>query len=275
MPSAVLASPTAPCSGPLDAGEPLPAFLIPSVFGDEEQLRDLRERLRGTIAFDVLVLPDAGARGALLTDMAATGRLLVEEIGRRRPDGPVALVGYSFGASMALEVAAQLGDAGRPVAFLAALDGPFEPPRVAGATPVFPVLAGPRRLLKSLVVDAADSMPTMRRLVVGAAPSDPSAPARAEPMRRAMLWHLRNKALTGWTPRGCPAPGLHVSTGDYGPDNLALWARLCPNLETVDVCATHELLLRGESLDIVAAALVAAVRRTRMPARAAALAGAT
>ncbi|WP_237477176.1 thioesterase domain-containing protein [Lichenibacterium dinghuense] len=251
-----------PCPAP-DAGGGRDAFLIPSVFGDEPQLRDLRARLRGVLRFDMLALPDAGARGALLTDMAATGRMIAHEIERRRPTGPVALVGYSFGASMALEVAAQLAEAGRRVSFLAVLDGPFEPPTVAPRPgPSASVLAAPRRLLKTVAVDAVGSMNTVRRLVAKAATPDAEPGDRAEAMRRAMLWHLRNKALKGWSPRGCPALGLRVTTGDYGTANAARWAELCPNLHVVAVEAVHEHLLKDDALDAVSYALIAAVRRS-------------
>lgn len=236
----------------------MPAFLIPSVFGDEPQLQDLRRRLHGWVDFDVLALPDAGARGALLTDMAATGRFLVDEISRRRPVGSIALIGYSFGASMALEVAAQLTEAGRRVTFLGALDGPFQPPGFAGHS-ADDFCAAPRRLVKSIVVDAAVSMDTVRRLAIGAAPTGSFVGGRAEPMRRALLWHLRNKALKAWVPRGCNAPGIHVSTGTYGPTNLARWAALCPNLRFLEVHASHEHLLKGTALDAVVTALAAQV----------------
>ena len=260
MPNAPCPHPIQPLAAPGGRDTDMDAFLIPSVFGDERQLGDLRDRLRGVVRFDVLALPGAGARGTLLTDMAATGRTIVDEILRRRPAGPVSLVGYSFGASMALEVAAQLVEAGRGVAFLAVLDGPFEPPAVAPRPGADPLFAAPRRLLKTAVVDAAESMDTVRRLLIKAVPGEPAAGDGAEPMRRAMLWHLRNKALKTWAPRGCDAPGLLVSTGDYGLGNRARWAALCPNLRSVEVSVPHERLLKGEALDAVVRALAEAVR---------------
>ena len=246
-----------------EAEKALDAFLIPSVFGDEPQIQNLRNRLQDVVCLDALALPDAGARGTLLTDMAATGRTIVDEILRRRPAGTVSLVGYSFGASMALEVAAQLTDAGRRVAFLAVLDGPFEPPAVAPRSTDGSFLAAPRHLLKSVTVDVVESMDTVRRLVAKVAPPETSKGDRAEPMRRAMLWHLRNKALKGWMPRGCDAPGLHILTGDYGLANRARWAALCPNLRQIDVPAAHEDLLKGAALDAVSSLLKAAVRAHR------------
>ena len=74
MMSVVAASASnAPIDRTRNAAAPLKAFLIPSVFGDEPQLQDLRRRLQDTISFDLLAMPDVGARGSLLTDMAATG----------------------------------------------------------------------------------------------------------------------------------------------------------------------------------------------------------
>ena len=243
--------------------EAIPAFMVPPVFGDEPQLQHLREHLRGRMTFEVLALPDAHASGRLLTDMAATGRTLVEAIERRQPNGPIALMGLSFGASMALEVASQIERAGREIGFLGILDGPFEPPEVA--RPAAASLAAPRKLIKSVVVDAAETMDAVRRLMLNAVtPADAEA-ARAEPMRRAMLWHLRNKALKRWRPNGCRAPGLHVWTGTYGRANRERWAELCPNLDAVHVEAVHEHLLKDAALDAVVAALIPVIEAVARP----------
>ena len=247
--------------------EIIKAFMVPPVFGDEPQLQDLRHRLGGLMDFDVLSLPDAHASGRLLTDMAATGRTLVEVIRQRQPGGPVALLGLSFGASMALEVATQLERAGREIAFLGILDGPLEPPEAARSTPM--PLAMPRKLLKTVVVDATESMDAVRRLMLNAVTPKGEDAARAEPMRRAMLWHLRNKALKTWRPERCRARGLHVWTGAYGRRNRDRWAELCPNLDTVQVEAVHEHLLKGAALDAVTAALTAAIGAAAMSGEAA------
>ena len=235
------------------------AFMVPPVFGDEPQLQDLRWRLRDLMHFEVLSLPDAHASGRLLTDMVATGRTLVDVILARQPTGPIALMGLSFGASMALEVAAQLERAGREIGFLCILDGPFAPPETARSTPA--PLARSRKLVKSVVVDAAESMDAVRRLVLNAVTPGDSEAARAEPMRKAMLWHLRNKALKHWQPQGCRAPGLHVSTDSYGLANRTRWAELCPNLDVAYVDAVHEHLLKDQALDEVVAALIGVIAR--------------
>ena len=247
----------APCAGGMQA------FFIPSVFGDEPHLVDLRDRLRGCLALDLVALPDAGARGAILTDMQATGRGVADEILRRQPTGPLALIGYSFGASVALEVAAQLTRAGRTIAFLGILDGPFSPPDVSGTSGGTPHPAASRQFVKAVVVEATESMNILRRIALTAAPTAKSGFDVAQPMRRAILWHLRNKALVGWTPPNCDAKGLHVSTGAYGADNARRWRDLCPNLACVDVPSAHEHLLHGASLDAVVAALTRATERVR------------
>ena len=239
------------------AGE-MQAFFIPSVFGDEPHLADLRDRLSGCLALDLVALPDAGAPGAILTNMQATGRGVADEILRRQPSGPIALVGYSFGASVALEVAAQMTRAGRTIAFLGILDGPFSPPDVPGASGGTPPPGAPRKRVRTVVVDATESMDLLRRIALQAAPTAKTGFDVAQPMRRAILWHLRNKALVGWAPPNCDAMGLHVSTGAYGADNARRWRELCPNLTRVDVPAPHERLLNGASLDAVVAALTRA-----------------
>lgn len=242
--------------------KPLKGFMVPSVFGDEPPLANLRRDVRDELTLEVLALPDTHARGRLLSDMAATGRVLTQEILDRQPTGPVAVVGFSFGASLALEVAGQLERAGRRVSFLGILDGPFDPPEMPkpGAAPRRSTV---RRLFKPVAVGLIERSAVVRRIAShwrknGTPQADP-----AEPMRRAILWHLRSKALTSWVPGGCSAPGLHITTGDYGAANRARWAELCPNLRHAEIRVRHEDLLKGEALRELSHRLTEAVRHSR------------
>ena len=128
------------------------AFFVPSVFGVESHLLDLCDRLAAHMRLDFVSLPDAGTKGGVLTDMRATARGVVDEILRRQPEGQISLVGYSFGASVALEVATQLEAASRRIAFLGILDGPFRPPEVEGLGT--PRRSAPRRIAKDVAVEA-------------------------------------------------------------------------------------------------------------------------
>lgn len=236
------------------------AFVLPGSFGDEPQLVDLRRAVQGDVTLDLVEIPDLSAANAVLTDMAATGRFVADEITRRKPAGPLSIVGYSFGASLSLEVAAQLQARGRRIAFLGILDGPF------GFDPLPGTEGGERRIkdfksfVRTAVVEWAGAIEPARQLAMATA-SEVAGEQKETALRRALTTHLRNKALRRWAPPPCRAPGLHVFTGLYGTANVRHWAELCPNLEQVEVQTAHEDLLKGSAFARVAAELVAATRR--------------
>jgi len=68
---------------------------------------------------------DAHAR----RDIRSLARLYVSEVRRQQPTGPYSLGGWSTGAVIAFEMAAQLEAAGERVDLLACLDGPTPTPR--------------------------------------------------------------------------------------------------------------------------------------------------
>lgn len=246
-------------AGPDDAGA-RPAFFLGGVGNDDPEFPELSERLRPHLRLVPVAYPDAGARGAVLSSMAATAEAVTADILRRRPSGAIGLVGYSFGGSLALEVAAQLGRAARRVDLLCPLDAPFSLDELRGQFEALRLATAPRRAVKKVVEAAALSEVTLR-LVTGAASAGMMGPARGDPVRRALLTHLRAKALAGWRPEGCGARGVLVCTGVLGEANRARWQALCPNLDRVDVGGRHETLLAGGSLDRVVEALAGAVRR--------------
>jgi thioesterase domain-containing protein len=242
---------------PLDAGH---AFFLGGVGGDDPEFAELARRLRPHLRLVPVDYPDAGARGAVLSSMAATAAVVTADIERLQPRGGIALVGYSFGGSLALEVANQLTRAGRTVDLLCPLDAPFRMDELRGLFEKLRLATAPRQAMKKVVEAAALSEVTLR-LVTNAASPDVVGGARANPVRRALLTHLRTKALAGWRPEGCDAPGLLVSTGVLGAENRARWLSLCPGLACVEIGGEHERLLQGASLDRVVEALAGAVRR--------------
>lgn len=225
-------------------------FLVPGVCGDEPDLVLFRERLRDHYNFNVVELPDAGCPGSVLTDMRATAAFVTDQIAYHQPAGPVALVGFSFGASTVLEVAAQLADQGRAVSFMAVLDGPFVSEEMQGWFELFRRATSAKRTVKTLFQVAA-STDTTRRMAWSAVSPDHVGQERSDPVRRAMLAHLRGKALKGWRPRPSPAPGVLVRTDTFGDDNRARWTGLCPNLRLMEIGGRHNDLLHDSSLDVV------------------------
>ena len=221
-------------------------IFIPGIFGDEPALAPLREHLARWRPVETIEVPGLGARGAVLTDMDLSARAVSDAVMRVHPKGPVLLIGYSFGASTALQVANHLDDAGRLPLFLGILDGPFQSAELPVRTA--------RSAIRVAVVETARRSEHARRLILA-----PTAPAfhgaNASPVRRAILTHLRNKALDSWVPRVCRAPGVYVSSGTYGIGNRDRWAELCPKLTTVPIAGRHEDLLVGEALRRVLNAL--------------------
>lgn len=239
--------------GPRDGGIGH-AFFLGGVGGDDPEFAELERRLRPWLRLVPVDYPDAGARGAVLSNMAATAAVVTADIQRLQPRGGVALVGYSFGGSLALEVANQLVRAGRIIDLLCPLDAPFRMDELRGLFEKLRLATAPRQAVKKVVEVAALSEVTLR-LVTGAASPDVLGEARANPVRRALLTHLRTKALASWQPAGCQAPGVLVCTGVLGAENRDRWLSLCPHLGCVDIGGDHERLLQGASLDRVVEAV--------------------
>ena len=124
---------------PMSTGRPVTVFLLPGLFGDEPQLRDLRERFAGSVGFELLDLPDVEAPPSLLSDLPALAGRAVAEMLRRQPGGPISVAGFSFGASVALEAATQLVRSGRTVRELWILDGAFHGADFRRSTGTLPV----------------------------------------------------------------------------------------------------------------------------------------
>lgn len=234
-------------------------FVVPGVCGDEPDLVLFRDRLRDHYDLAVVDLPDAGSPGSVLTDMRATAAFVTDQIMRYQPAGPVSLVGFSFGASTALEVAAQLADQGRSTSFLAVLDGPFASEEMQGWFELFRRATSAKRTVKTLFEVAASTDRT-RRMAWSAVSPDHVGHERSDPVRRAMLAHLRGKALKGWSPRPCSAPGVLVRTDTFGDGNRARWTGLCPNLRLMEIGGRHDDLLHDSSLDVVVDILREAAR---------------
>lgn len=225
-------------------------FLLPGVCGDEPDLVVFRDRLHGYFDCTVVELPDAGSRGAVLTDMSATAAFVTAQITCHQPSGPVSLIGFSFGASTALEVAAQLADQGRALAFLGVLDGPFASDEMQGWFELLRRATSAKRTVRTLFQVAASTDAT-RRMAWSAVSPDHIGRERSDPVRRAMLAHLRGKALKVWQPRPCFAEGVLIRTGTFGDANRERWTALCPNLRLVEIGGKHEDLLHDSSLEAV------------------------
>lgn len=234
---------------------PAKAFLLPGVYGDEPQIACFRRRMSARLSLDLVDLPHLGASGPVLSSMALTAERVGDEILRRQPTGALRILGYSFGASLALAVAARLEGQGRPIAFLGILDGPFMEDARPGGHAAMPRPTSARAMIRTSVIDRVGSHAVGRDAMLAAASPALVGAQRNDMLQRAIIKNLRAKAIMNWDPPACAAPGLHVHTGVYDPANAPRWKRLCPNLHQVLVEGDHENLLTGASLDRIGALL--------------------
>ena len=230
------------------------AFLLPAILGDEPQLADFRGKLDGRIQFELLALPDDGAPAALLSSMQQTARVIADEIVRRQPAGAIALMGFSFGASLALEVAAQLTAGQRTVSFLGILDGAFRTNELKRSKAELLRLCLSVDGAMGLARHGFERLKNRQRLLM-ASWSKSTNTAQTPAVRDAILMDLRCNALNEWQPPSCPAPGIAVCSGALGVANRHRWRSLCPNLDVLTLESRHEDLLKGRSLQLIVDAL--------------------
>lgn len=230
------------------------SFLLPAILGDEPQLAAFRKRLEGRIDFELLDLPGIEAPADLLSSMSETAQLVVDDIVRRQPTGAVAVIGFSFGASLALEVAARLARVERAVSFLGVLDGAFSTSELKRSKAELLRLCLSAEGIASLGRHFVRRLGNRARILLAtraSAAAQPPSPAVEE----ALLMDYRCKALNSWQPPSYLGAGLLIFSGSLGPRNRKRWEGLCPNLAVLDVAAKHGDFLKGRSLGLIVQAL--------------------
>jgi thioesterase domain-containing protein len=109
-----------------ETGSNPPFFCVHGIGGDVISFRDLANHLGSDQPFFGLRAGSADARRMSVEAMAA---YYVDEMQRLQPEGPYLLGGYSFGGTVAFEMARQLAEQGKAVGLLALFDtyGPGYP----------------------------------------------------------------------------------------------------------------------------------------------------
>ena len=222
-------------------------FYIPGVYGDEQKQAMLRHCLADRVAFHTIDLPDSELEVEALCDLATTAQFVVDTIVKIQGEGDIYLVGFSFGASLAVEVASQLESAGRIVAYLGLIDGPLAIDDKRNTL---------RGLIQLLVAPRVGFMiyQLLRRQL-----------AKTYKLAR----HFKNKnvtvkrvtsdyrfiALENWIPKKCVAAGIIILSILSFEQSSLTWKALCPNCKQVKVRSNHHHLLLGKNLSRVAALL--------------------
>jgi nonribosomal peptide synthetase DhbF len=114
---------------PADSARPL-VFLLPGLCGDEPGLVRFRILCDPSVRFVMLDYPGWKFMTEETSGIDTLVRHVIGQIQSEAPEGPVWLMGYSFGAYCSYAVASELSRSGREVAFVGLLDpsAPTQPP---------------------------------------------------------------------------------------------------------------------------------------------------
>jgi len=188
-------------------GEAVPLFLIHPIEGSSLAYTGLVRALGARRPVYALEAPGLTAGGTGPESVEALAQTHVEALERARPEGPLHLAGFSFGAMVAFEAARRLRSAGRRVCLLALLD----PPPPAGASRS----AGQREvderidLLFDKLAEAKEG-PSLARWTreagVSSAVPELLDPASSESLRRTLVRHHR--AMRTYRPAPYAGPAL-------------------------------------------------------------------
>jgi thioesterase domain-containing protein/acyl carrier protein len=193
---------------------------------------------------------------ALLADLPATAAAVAADIARRQPAGDIRLMGGSYGAALAYEVASQFQIQGRRVAFLGLID--LLPIRGVFLRLVH-ALCSPAALRRKLVArlprpDRAKQGSATGSLLIQAAIRFDArhlasrlarAKAKREGLDNAMadrleIHHWRAQALHRWRPAPINVPALLIASDDGvlagSPD---FWRCRIAGLKVVRVAGSH------------------------------------
>jgi thioesterase domain-containing protein/acyl carrier protein len=245
-------------------------FLLPGIFGDEVKLANFRRALNRDVAFQTLKLPDIETPVRVLRNIPATAAALCDTLVRSQPEGDIHLAGYSFGALAAQEMARQLEQRGRRVAFLGILDGllKVESPRSD---------AEPTDTPEPLNIRAESSW---RRMAERAAFSILMRLRMWEAARRVLLhsdpdhqwsWPLtrrhwligqaRGWAVLRWRGKPVQAPTLLIASDEFATySSEPVWRAMCPNLSLVRVASNHHGIFEPAPMAVLAPAFLTALR---------------
>jgi acetoacetyl-CoA synthetase len=234
----------------LRAGEGAPLVLVHGAHGDVDLYRALAERLQ-TRAPVVGLTAHLGAEdGVGAGSVAELAERHVRTVAELHPEGPVRLMGYSFGGLVAFEMARRLVDQGRTVDYLGLLD--IQPPLA--------VLSRNHQrahhlgaLLARLVPGAAEG--TVREFL------RPTWPDGGPPEDERVLMHseaLYN--LHRWTSYDGPVTYFRCRRRTPVLSNqLYALRRVVRELTVVDVPGAHHDMLAAEYSDVLAARVSASL----------------
>ncbi len=248
----------------MTAPDPIPtpsrpsAFLFPGMHGGDPALASLVAASSPAIDLILVEHPALEAPVSHLRDMAVAGRAAALTVAALSPTGPLRLVGYSFGGSVAYEAACALADEGRTVSFLGLVD-PSLPVidcdlhSIAAARPRRQGMGASSRLAAQRFMSRSIALDQVRKglgRVCDLLPGNHPHGAR-----RRLVAFLRMEAIYDWTPRPLDVRGTLVLSDQFHEVLSEGWGRLSPSLEVVRIPGRHVEVMGGARLRTVSDAL--------------------
>ncbi|MGW3687088.1 amino acid adenylation domain-containing protein [Streptomyces sp. NPDC005125] len=219
-------------------------------------------------------LSDFGA--PLPQTVAAIADQYLTRIRAVQPEGPYALLGYSFGGLLAVEIAARLRAQGQEVVLTAVLD--FVPRTPEAAAVTWDTDELDQETLKQLLLHAAPTGPQPTGRLDSAAvfdavrgPDGAFAGQGVEPLAALLPTRANHIRLTvGWRPPPYGGRILLVSAGDEPAlpptgEKAARWRHSTAAVDVLDLRCTHEDLLTPRFAPGIAAAVETALRTHTAP----------
>jgi thioesterase domain-containing protein/acyl carrier protein len=237
-------------------------FFMPNISGHPLNMVRSWQAVVEEMQLTLVDAPGFNRPRALVADLSATAAEVAAEIARRQPDGDIRLMGYSYGAALAYEVAGQLQAQGRRVAFLGLID--LLPVRVIFLRLAY-ALCSPAALGRKLAarlprLDRARQAPAARTLLIQAAIRFDayglaSRLARAKAEREGLdsaaadwfeIHHWRGQALRRWRPVPIDVPALLIASDDGVLSGAPhFWRSRIAGLRVVHVAGSHHNLAAG------------------------------
>jgi thioesterase domain-containing protein len=252
-----------------DKGSRIPLYLVPSLGlkpGEYSGLVELCDAEQPIYVFQYQLDKYDAASPDLVKVIAAH---FVDGVLKTRPNGPVAICAWSAGTIVALEVAQQLRACGRDVALLVAIDWAPENTGIVDAqNSTFRTLRCWFRdewqsqqsfnvgkyllMIKQKLFSAAqqeeNSQPLMVRMVIE---GDPSFTIREKEFLATFY-----QALHAYVPQEYRGNVLaFVATLEPYKKIAEKWKTIAPSLRTISVKGTHNTIVRGADVKILAARL--------------------
>lgn len=235
-------------------------FLVHSVDGDIEPYLPLAARLPTYATFALRQSSDDANRADIAIGSIAAQH--VASIRSQQPFGPYRIAGWSFGGMVALEIAAQLNDAGETVEFLGLIDSGVPPLEGIDATLTADVLMS-RLLAEHGEIALARLVGLDEALLLGDSP-------HARQSRRLAAANVT--ALLSYAPRHAPVALHYFHAMEQSAQTLhaklaSVHAHAGQTIRCHAVPGGHRSMLREPHVESLARALVAAINeasRTRI-----------